>query len=706
MISTTSTLLRKAATRASVVRWQHHRLVIQRPQHSRWFSTAPKPATSSAVGIGMSYEEWAASKRNEMQQTKQQPRKQRQRVAPQQQLDQNAMNPMFNRRISPQKYNSLVMFPEHVSLKWSADTDSSQVKNFQLNCENVGISKPSNKGGAHVLLGRNGSGKSLLVDHITNAEWMKNGFSSSDWKLPPTEHDIAYVSFESHLETLRKFPYMTVHNHITGGDGNLSPTAKYLVVRFGLKSLLSRKLSTLSTGEIRKCMIVAALAKSPQLLILENAFDGLDAKSRQELQSIIQKSLQGLSKSGKLLVQAVMNDAEYIPPTQILISTHQPSEILPEISTVSWINDHENEKKANDFATSNDLITIHRPTAYSPEQLMFASLGLDKDHNKCNNTWSILPSWQENDPRLPTESEVRQVWDTKSEADTTPEDGSLFTMEDIEIQRLRDGANIGIKEADDPSSSIQTNKEYVTLLHSLDWDIQRGQRWIVAGGNGAGKSTLTRFLVNASIPVNDASEEKSKETRHDVDYDTTHDIVSKGNFIKNPRATVGWVSTESHVGQVLEYSDGQDHQASTTISSAWDLICHDGTIDEDIARTVVKWVFGGEEGDMDMLQSLPFAKLSQGQQKLVLIAQALTLRPNLLILDEPLQGLDWINRRRILALLERLCDALPEDLSLVYITHHPKEELIPSITHVLELESGHTTYQGSQNEYSENAYRQ
>ena len=99
-----------------------------------------------------------------------------------------------------------------------------------------------------------------------------------------------------------------------------------------------------------------------------------------------------------------------------------------------------------------------------------------------------------------------------------------------------------------------------------------------------------------------------------------------------------------------------------------------------------------------MLKERSLQQLSQGEQKLVLIASALAKQPKLLILDEPTQGLDWVHRRRILALLERLCQAIPE-LSLVFITHY-EEEWIPSISHVLHLDHGRALYQGGRKNYN------
>ena len=95
---------------------------------------------------------------------------------------------------------------------------------------------------------------------------------------------------------------------------------------------------------------------------------------------------------------------------------------------------------------------------------------------------------------------------------------------------------------------------------------------------------------------------------------------------------------------------------------------------------------------MEDIINRPFGFLSQGQQKLVLIGAALACQPDLLVLDEPCQGLDIVNRQMVLALVERICRAT--DISLVYITHH-LEELLPSVSHVLHLKDKRAAFQGS-----------
>ncbi|WP_241238748.1 ATP-binding cassette domain-containing protein [Colwellia sp. Arc7-635] len=68
-----------------------------------------------------------------------------------------------------------------------------------------------------------------------------------------------------------------------------------------------------------------------------------------------------------------------------------------------------------------------------------------------------------------------------------------------------------------------------------------------------------------------------------------------------------------------------------------------------------------------------FQQLSYGEQRLVLIARALVKSPYLLILDEPTQGLDELNRHRILNFLEHL--AMQKHSTMLLVSHRQDELL-------------------------------
>ena len=215
-------------------------------------------------------------------------------------------------------------------------------------------------------------------------------------------------------------------------------------------------------------------------------------------------------------------------------------------------------------------------------------------------------------------------------------------------------------------------------MQDLTWRVHSGQHWWIAGGNGAGKSTLSRLLARNEPGIVDGM----------LDVSTSDQEEPQPGERRNG---VGWVSTESHMA--LARSELTAGQVLTQHSPQHD------TTTLDVAMTVLEWL--DLPSTKEFLQR-PFGQLSQGEQKLILIAAAISSRPRLLVLDEPCQGLDWKKRQRVLGVVERLCQAVGSDMSLIYITHHP-EEVNPSISHVLHLAKGQDVFQGTLQDYDPEA---
>lgn len=89
--------------------------------------------------------------------------------------------------------------------------------------------------------------------------------------------------------------------------------------------------------------------------------------------------------------------------------------------------------------------------------------------------------------------------------------------------------------------------------------------------------------------------------------------------------------------------------------------------------------------NMEDVKDVGFKQLSYGQQRVLLIARALIKRPKLLLLDEPCQGLDMLNREIVLKAMELI--AKNSLCTMVYVTHH-KEEAVPGVANYLDFVPG------------------
>ena len=106
--------------------------------------------------------------------------------------------------------------------------------------------------------------------------------------------------------------------------------------------------------------------------------------------------------------------------------------------------------------------------------------------------------------------------------------------------------------------------------------------------------------------------------------------------------------------------------------------------------------YGGRHNEEHVVEVLEIAHLldrgvtalSGGEQKRVALARALLTAPRLLLLDEPLSGLDWPLRDRVMQFLQRVRDDF--NVPMLYVTHD-ESELAAIADEVVRLDSGQQT---------------
>jgi molybdate transport system ATP-binding protein len=192
-----------------------------------------------------------------------------------------------------------------------------------------------------------------------------------------------------------------------------------------------------------------------------------------------------------------------------------------------------------------------------------------------------------------------------------------------------------------------------TILKDLDWNIRRGERWALSGQNGAGKSTLLSIICcdNPQSYANDVALFGMQR--------------GHGESIWEIKKHIGYVSPEMH------RSYTRDLPVMRIIASGLkDTIgLYVQPTEEDYA-ICRKWmrVFGIED-----LAERSFIKLSSGEQRLVLVVRAFVKCPDLLILDEPLHGLDQPRSEMVKNIIDEYCK--DRNKTLIMVTHY--EENLP-----------------------------
>ncbi|KLU65321.1 aliphatic sulfonates import ATP-binding protein SsuB [Desulfosporosinus acididurans] len=195
----------------------------------------------------------------------------------------------------------------------------------------------------------------------------------------------------------------------------------------------------------------------------------------------------------------------------------------------------------------------------------------------------------------------------------------------------------------------------VKIYNDFNLTIETGESLVLIGPSGCGKSTLLYLLVGLLRP-------------------TGGEITIGGEPLKKARQQTAiilqeyglfpWLNVEQNVRLGLKVR----HQPKRVYQSLVDEIIH-------------------KMGLADVCHHFP-SQLSGGQKQRVALARALTLKPDLLLMDEPLSALDALTRERLQELLLEIWQE--ERLTTVLVTHSI-EEAVYLGSRILVLKNGRPT---------------
>ena len=198
------------------------------------------------------------------------------------------------------------------------------------------------------------------------------------------------------------------------------------------------------------------------------------------------------------------------------------------------------------------------------------------------------------------------------------------------------------------------------IINGLSWQVRANENWQIIGPNGAGKSTLLSLITGD----------------HPQGYSNDLTLFGRrrgsGETIWDIKRHIGYVSSSFHLDYRVSLS-----VENVLASGYFDSIgLYQAPSDKQL-KLVKQWL---QLLDLTELAEKPFQSLSWGLQRLVLIARALVKHPTLLILDEPLQGLDYLNRELVKSWIDNLIDR--GNTQLLFVSHHT-EDAPKCITHRL-----------------------
>lgn len=202
------------------------------------------------------------------------------------------------------------------------------------------------------------------------------------------------------------------------------------------------------------------------------------------------------------------------------------------------------------------------------------------------------------------------------------------------------------------------------VLKNINWEVKAGEKWLLQGHNGSGKSTLLS-LVNGDHPQSYANE-----------LYLFGDRRGSGESIWDIKQHIGLISPEFHW-----YFDPTATVWQSIASGFYDTVGLFQQLPYTKSTQVDELVeyFGLTENKNELLTALPL-----GKQRLVLLARTIIKNPELLILDEPCQGLDRQQTQHFNQLVDELCS---NGMTLIYVGHF-ESQLPTCIEKRILLEKG------------------
>ncbi len=217
-----------------------------------------------------------------------------------------------------------------------------------------GISFEINKGQIVTLIGPNGSGKTTTAKMILNILDTDEGMATSNTSK------MAYVPQKINIDwtmPLRVIDFMKITNNLNNTQITDSLTMT------GVDKLLYNQIHSLSGGEFQRVLIARAIAKKPDLLVLDEPVQGVDFNGEIALYNLIKKISSNLN-CGILLISHDMHFVMSTTDHVICLNGHiccsgNPSSVVKNPEYIKLFGEHNSEtlsyyRHQHDHSHNND----------------------------------------------------------------------------------------------------------------------------------------------------------------------------------------------------------------------------------------------------------------------------------------------------------------------------------------------------------------
>jgi molybdate transport system ATP-binding protein len=206
-------------------------------------------------------------------------------------------------------------------------------------------------------------------------------------------------------------------------------------------------------------------------------------------------------------------------------------------------------------------------------------------------------------------------------------------------------------------------------LRGIDWTLQPGEHWWIAGPNGSGKSALAAVLAGEGDQLAGTLSGRPERVAL-VSYEKQAELIA-AELRKDDADILDVVAEGTPVDEIIE-AVSQDHALA-----------------DELVDTL----------GLRPLMGRAFRKLSTGETRKVMLIRALTSRPDLLVLDEPFDGLDHQSLAWLQAYLAELATTVPMVLVLNRVDECP--DFITNVAYIDEGRLLHTAIRNDEHAFAE-----
>lgn len=498
------------------------------------------------------------------------------------------------------------------------------------------------------ILGGNGSGKSTFAKHLNallqpDAGTVRiNGMDASDLELVYDIRSTAGMVFQNPDDQLVA---TLVEDDVAFGPENLGVPSAQIAQRVrealkgvGLVGFERHETHALSGGQKQRVALAGVLAMEPRVLILDEASSMLDPRGRQGLM----KACRALHDRGMTIVMIThfMEEAAEADRVAVfragrvaMIGT--PEEILTRADELAQLNLDMPASCCLGRALREKGVRV---CAQVREADMVAEIA------------QVYAEWSGADVAAQPSVSDSHVLDNGS----STADGIAASEPVIEISHLSHSYSLSARErrrwrkrsttADASSKQALWGNDPNSLwaLRDVSLTVRRGEFLGLAGHTGSGKSTLVQHL-NGLIRPQEGS------------------VCALGLDLSNKKDAA---AVKAKVGVVFQYPERQLFAETVAQDVAFGPR-NLGLPQDEVARRVASSLARVGLDLAAIGDKSPF-ELSGGQQRRVAFAGVLAMEPEVLVLDEPMAGLDPAARRDFLGLIGRLHR---EGLTVVMVSH-------------------------------------